>query len=61
MTQTNSVVPKAAAEEQDTSISVNGSAKDPPMVDFDELTDLIRYGSVFRDVFGRVFREDWCR
>mmetsp|Transcript_923 Transcript_923/g.1922 ORF Transcript_923/g.1922 Transcript_923/m.1922 type:complete len:232 (-) Transcript_923:1101-1796(-) len=40
--KTSSVVPKAAAEEQDTSISVNGSAKETPMVDFDELTDLIR-------------------
>lgn len=33
----------AAAEDQSTSISVNGSGKDVPTVDFDELTDLIRY------------------
>lgn len=54
-------MPKAAAEEQDTSISVNGSAKETSMVDFDELTDLIRYGSTLWDLFAHVFREGWCR
>lgn len=38
-----SFVPRASAEEQ-TSVSVNGTAKsDGSVVDFDELTDLIRY------------------
>jgi hypothetical protein len=41
--QSSKVVTRAAAEDQSTSVSVNGSGKDVPAVDFDELTDLIRY------------------
>lgn len=41
--QSSKTVTRAAAEDQSTSVSVNGSGKDVPTVDFDELTDLIRY------------------
>lgn len=41
--QRSYTVPRAAAEEQGTFVSVNGAANgDGQMVDFDELTDLIR-------------------